>query len=327
MDLEAESSEDEVRRSNSPYFIVLMSGVVTSAMALAGVYWLNHNADNFHIMGWYANFVIPVGAMLVGAAASSGYAIASWLTGTRISRLLLAALLFLQTGAYVLAEYVEYENTMDTLKQQGMLAMQQPSFLEYYDFKARSFAWKAQGPGNQQGQPLGAWGYVFVLLGAAGFIGSGLISPAVLYNVPYCDPCQRYMKTKLVGVLPASVPVKKIAKKDKEGQAAHVREQQQAGAKANEVLDRLRSAIEEGSVDAVRQELVGAGAIRENSKLPVRTNVTLVWCNSCGDGRIKLTQVIGAGEKVQKVELSEHAAPADVVSSIRDQPEKQSKGA
>ena len=94
------------------------------------------------------------------------------------------AVLLLQTGAYVAAEYVEYGDVMDGLRQRGQMIGPEPSFPQYYDFKARSFAWKN---GNQPGQPLGGWGSVFVVLGAAGFILSGLIAPAVLYAVPYCE--------------------------------------------------------------------------------------------------------------------------------------------
>ncbi len=130
-----------------------------------------------------------------------------------------------------MAEYIEYRDVMDRLRQGGLINGPEPSFLEYYDFKARNFAWKNPGPGNQAGQALGVWGYVFVLLGAVGFCLCGLIAPALLYAVPYCATCQRYMKTKLLGVLPASVPVKKIAKNNQEAQEAHAKEQEQAAAR------------------------------------------------------------------------------------------------
>ena len=128
MDLDSAPIDEHVPRSGNPYFIVLMSGVITSVVALAGVYWLGKNTDDFHIMGWYANYVIPVGAMIVGVAAASGYAVASWLTGTRISRGLLLAVLVLQTGAYVTAEYVEYRDVMDGLRQRGLMIGPEPSF-------------------------------------------------------------------------------------------------------------------------------------------------------------------------------------------------------
>src|SRR5436190_21323339 len=100
-----------------PYLIVLLGGFITSALTLAGIYWLNRNSPDFHIMGWYANYVIPAGAIIVGLVAGSGYGIASWLTGVRISRGLLWTVVLLQTAAYVGAEYVEYRDVMAQLKQ------------------------------------------------------------------------------------------------------------------------------------------------------------------------------------------------------------------
>lgn len=316
MDLESAPIEEPVSRSRNPYFIVLMSGVVTSALTLAGVYWLGKNTNDFHIMGWYANYVIPVGAMIVGIAAGSGYAIASWLTGTRISKGLLLAVLLLQTVAYITAEYVEYRDVMDGLRQQGILIGPGPSFPQYYDFKARSFAWNKPGGGNQPGQPLGGWGYVFVLLGAAGFILSGLIAPAVLYAVPYCERCQRYMKTKLLGVLPASVPVKKIGKKDEAAQEAHAKEQEQAAASADEAVARLRVAIAAGRTDTVKQELLAAGTIKANEKLPKRVRVSLTWCKSCQEGRMVMTLVSGDVQALQETRLAEDPVAATFVGGM-----------
>ena len=51
--------------------LVLISGLVTTVLTLLGIYVLDARTD-FHIMGLYANYILPVGAILVGVAASSG---------------------------------------------------------------------------------------------------------------------------------------------------------------------------------------------------------------------------------------------------------------
>ncbi|MFL5329978.1 MAG: hypothetical protein ACJ8C4_13820 [Gemmataceae bacterium] len=317
MDVESVPSTEPGTRRQKPYFAVLICGLATSAATLAGVYWLGKNTDDFHIMGWYADYVIPAGAIIVGVAAASGYGIASWVSGTRISRSLLFAVLIIQAGAYVTAEYVEYRDVMDGLTQRGLIiGPQQPSFAQYYDFKARSFAWKDKGPGNKPGTPLGGWGYVFVLLGAAGFILSGLIAPLALYSVPYCNRCQRYMKTTLLGVVPASVPVKKIGKKDQEAQDAYAREQQQAAANAEQVIARLRTFIGEGRADEVKKELRAAGAVKANEKLPSRVRTKLIWCKTCQEGRIAMALASGQGKQQKVTTLTEDAVPAAFVGRI-----------
>lgn len=318
MDLESAPIDEHDSHLGKPYVSVLMSGVLTSAVTLAGVYCLGR--DDFYIMGWYANYVIPAGAIIVGVAAASGYAVASWLTGTRISRGLLLAVLFLQAVAYVTAEYVEYRDAVDTLRQHGMLIGPEPSFAQYYDFKARSFAWKGQGAMNQLPEPLGGWGYVFVLLGAAGFILSGLIAPAVLRSVPYCERCQRYMTTMQLGALPASAPLTKFAKRDQAAQEAHGRKDEQAAANADDAIARLRGAVAEGRADSVKRELLAAGVAKANEELPKRVRVSLIWCKSCEEGRIALVLASGQGKAVQVMKLAEDPVSAAFVGAILAKP-------
>jgi hypothetical protein len=317
-DADLELAGEPARVSRTPYFFVLQCGILTSVLALAGVYWLNKNSSDFHIMGWYANYVIPAGALIVGLVAGSGYGIASRVTGVRISRGLLWTVVLLQAGAYVGAEYVEYRDVIKQLGQAGAARVQPgrlPTFLEYYDFKARSFAWK-KDQGNGAGAPLGGWGYVFVLLGAAGFILGGLIAPAVLFAVPYCEGCQRYMSRKVLGVLPAAVPVKKISKKDTAAQEAHAREQEEAGERASSAVVRLGGAIAAGNATAVRQELSDAGSAKLNAKLPKRVDVSLAWCKSCEGGKITLTLLTGLGEHMTQVKLVEAEVGPEVVRDL-----------
>ena len=189
------------------------------------------------------------------------------------------------------------------------------SFLEYYDLKARSFAWKDRN-GQGAGNPLGVWGYVFVLLGAAGFIGGGLIAPAILYAAPYCDRCQRYMKRKTLAVLPAAVPEKNASKSDTAAQEAHAREQEAAAARADLAVARLREAISSGDVDSFRLELSAAGSAKANHNLPRRVEVAVTWCRSCLNGHIALTLVSGFGEQISQLKLEETAAHSEFIRGI-----------
>lgn len=327
MNLDTAPSEAASPRSGKPYFGVLMCGVLSSAITLAGVWVLSRTTENFNIMGWYANYVIPAGALIVGMAAGSGYGLASWLTGVRIGRGLLLAVVLLQTGSYVAAEYLEYVEVMNELrrmepnelKRLGLKLGPKMSFAQYYDYKARNFTWKEKDA-NKPGQPLGGWGYVFVLLGAAGFIGGGLLAPALLYKVPYCEPCQRYMKTQVLGVLPASVPLKKIKKHDHEAQEAHDKEQEAAAAKADEAIARLGTALQEGDTEAFQRELAEGGASKENEKLPRRVGVSLVWCQVCREGYIAMTLSTGSGQDLEQTQLEQHPVPALFVFGLTEWP-------
>src|SRR5882672_10034030 len=57
-------------KSQSRPVWVLAIGLCTTVVALAGVYALDIKGDT-NVMGWYLNYFIPVGALLVGLVASS----------------------------------------------------------------------------------------------------------------------------------------------------------------------------------------------------------------------------------------------------------------
>src|SRR5262249_50527370 len=87
-------------REEKSYSMVLLAGLATTVLALVGVYVLDVIAPDFHIMGWYANYILPAGALIVGMVASSGYGLASWFSGIKITSKLLWIVLVLQLGAY-----------------------------------------------------------------------------------------------------------------------------------------------------------------------------------------------------------------------------------
>ncbi len=69
--------------SKSPILLILL-GLVTTVAALGAVWGINLLSDDFNLMGLYMLWIIPVGALLVGVAAGSGYGMGSWWTGVRI---------------------------------------------------------------------------------------------------------------------------------------------------------------------------------------------------------------------------------------------------
>ncbi len=202
--------------------MVLAWGMATSLLTLFGVHWLNSQDSDFHIMGWYADYIIPAGAIIVGLAASSGYGLSSWFSGIKITKRLIWIILGLQVVVYFIAQYIEFSH-LHLLHENGKPV----GFFEYYDLMARSFAWK-KDHGEGHGEPLGMWGYFFRGLEILGFAGGSLIVPAVLIKAPYCAACQRYMRTRMMGIVAASVPLKKLKKNDTTGLQAHQAEQNEA---------------------------------------------------------------------------------------------------
>jgi hypothetical protein len=275
---------------------VLGTGLATTALALLGVWAANHASDNFNIMGWYGYYVIPAGALLVGLLAGSGYGVASWLTGVRISRNLLLAVLFLQVMAYFVAQYIEFRHLMATYGGEDV------GFFEYFDLTTRSFAFKSRD--GSPGGALGGWGYVFRLLEIAGFAFGGMIAPLILRAKPYCESCQIYMRTNNLGLLPAGINPQKIKKKDTEGQARFQQEHEAAWEKGMAELEELRSAATEGKTSKFN-EILEAHQLnqKEIGKLTTRISVSLSSCPSCHAGQLNAAQLSGQGDKIVRENL------------------------
>jgi len=132
------------------YAYVLSSGIATAAVTLLLVYLANVYA-NINPMGLYLDYVLPVGAMIVGILAGSGYGLVSWIAGVKIPRALLWAVVFLQCVAYFCAQYIVFENLHLVYKG----THQAVGFFEYFDATARAFAFKA--PEGESENGMGPW--------------------------------------------------------------------------------------------------------------------------------------------------------------------------
>jgi hypothetical protein len=292
--------------------LVLLAGLLTTALTLAGVWWLGRNSSDFNIMGWYANYVIPAGALLVGAAAGSGYGLASWWTGLKIRRSLLAVVLGLQLVAYAAAEYIDYRD----LVQAADVGEGAPGFLAYFHLKTMSFAWQHHGrPGN----PIGMWGYLFVGLAVVGFGAGGVVAPALLARVAYCERCQMYMRSRQLTTLPASVKHRRVSKKDADAWTAYQEEQRLAaergGARLQELADLTRSHDGYALKAAVARDNQGAKAA---AKLPARIAVHLVHCRQCLDAHLQPVALSGHGNQQKATKLERIAAGPEIAKALRD---------
>ena len=289
------------RGSTEP--IVIVGGLLTTALALAGVWFASQHGVN--VMGWYANYVIPVGALVVGLAASSGYGIGSYLTGTKVTGRLLFTVLALLTASYFLAKYVEFR----LLFPEGALREDGTSvgFWEYFDIAARSIYFKADKAGQADGSPLGLWGYGVRALEMVGFVGGGVLIPVSMRKMPYCARCQAYMKTKSVAFFAAGIPLKKISKK----KVQELQDYEQANLAAFNEADAAMKAMLAAAAKADGATLAQLAAKHPKlgnaaaQKLTLRTGVYLVHCPRCHDGLVKASQFTGAGNAVRRTEVAQ----------------------
>lgn len=292
--------------------LVLLAGLGTTALTLFGIYWMDINVPDFNAMGWHIDYIIPVGAILVGIVSALGYGIVSWISGIKIVRGLFWAVLFFQFSAYFGAQYIEFKHMDLVYKDTGNPV----PFLTYFDMSTRAFAWKDKDS-TTAGSPLGVWGYAFRGLEIIGFACGGLIVPALLMKKPYCDNCRRYMKYRSLGIIPGSAPVKKVKKSDTAGQAAAQAEQQAAFASAQGLLGMLRQMAAEGRADDFRNAVnplkIGNSAA---VKLPIRYRLAMSSCRQCAAGSLRIWEETGRGKQLKQTELPRSDASPEFVTAI-----------
>ena len=297
------------KRLNS---LVLQAGVASTAATLFLVYVLDVYA-NMNVMGWTANYVFPVGALMVGALASSGYGLASWFGGLKIQKKLMYTIFGLQVAAYFAAKYLEFHNLGPLTHRGSGLPV---GFFEYFHYSATNLAFEEHG---KVGSPLGIRGYGVRLLEIVGFAGGSLIAPGILWTTPYCDGCEVYMKTRTLALFPASVPVRKIKKGDAEGQAAYDKEQAEMVAKGKAHVEHLRTC-------AANKDLTGFltytnAAVphkKQTGKLPCRVEVALIHCKSCNGGRMTAALLAGHGKQQKRYELPAEKLAPEFVELLAD---------
>lgn len=288
---------------------VIQGGLATTFVTLAVLFLFGHYDVDFNPMGFYAWYIVPAGAILVGLCAGSGYGLVSWFRGVRIQRKLLVGVVILQFLAYGAAEYLEYRDILGRVQEEAARdgqSVDEPGFLNYYHHKAINFAWKAKH-GDGIGEPLGLFGYVFVGLAAVGFIGGGLIGPLATASQPYCAGCQRYMRTKNLGLIPASVMNRKFKKADAaEGKVEWEADNDAAATAAQTHANELIRLAEAGDVDTFRATGQSAfGPKKATDKLPIRISTDLVHCPACYRGWLRHSAVSGQGKEVRRVPVSQ----------------------
>jgi len=277
-----------------PYMIVLASGLATTALTLLLVYWLDDNA-HFNLMGFYLDYILPAGAILVGILAGSGYGLASWLTGVKIPRTMIWTVLALQCIAYFSAQYIVFAH----LHLVNPYTNQPVGFLQYFDWAARNFSFKKHN--GEPGEPFGTWGYAYRFLELAGFAFAGVLIPALVMVIPYCDPCGRYMRRTALATLPGSIRAKQPNRKDAQAVAAYEEEKEQADASAKQAIAVLGEMAASGQTGALSQALAALGpGSKAAAKLPSRYVMSLYLCPACPAGRLKVVPMTGQGKKVRQ---------------------------
>ena len=266
--------------------IVTAAGAATTLAALAAVFALAHSGEN--VMGWYANYVIPAGALLVGGLAASGYGIAAWFTGLKMTRRLMLSVCVQLLVSYFIAQYEEY---------QRLVPNGEIGFWSWFDLTTRAFAF-ANHDGTA-GSPFGAAGYAMRALEIGGYIMGGFLVPAALHKKPYCDACRTYRRQKRIALFAGGFP-------GDGGESAFVD---------------LYAAARAGNRAGVEHTIKTLGDLKdERSTNQFRSRIT-VWtvrCPRCAEGYLAAARTEGSGKQARSYPLPAQVLTGEQMRTLFD---------
>jgi hypothetical protein len=290
--------------------LVIAAGLITTLLSLAGFAWLAANTD-FNVMGWYLWYVVPIGALIVGFSAGSGYGLASWLSGRKISGAVLGAVLVLQAGAYAGAQWLEFKS-YELVEDSG----EPIDFWTYYDATTRAISFEDTRR-DTNSEELGALGYAIRALELLGFALGGVAAPAILRSKPYCEPCQSYMSTRRVGTLPAAVATRKIGRGDETARLAYQAEMTAAFERGTEQAAAIVQAAQASDAGAIRHVLEPHAVERKQiEKLLHRIQVSLSRCVHCHAGLLTCVLMSGQGNHLQTQQLASVPVSATITRTL-----------
>jgi hypothetical protein len=273
---------------------VFLSGLVTSAITLFLVY-LVRRSTSLDPMGLFVYRLCPLGAILVGACAGSGYGVRSIRSGLKCGTPFQMTCIGLLAVTFFAAHYAEFVSRGSLIARDGHAL----GFWEYFDLSARGMTWA-----GRPSEPMGAEGYLYVSVGFAGFVIGGFLSSAAALGLPYCSHCRRYLKSVNVRSVEAGVASQRLLK----GGAMADREHRAVLEGAVVWAQGLRTAIAQndlarflGSLGAGPSPMAGA------TMKPRLLQVRFVRCPSCYSGQIRVLVLTGGGMRpvVEKVYISE----------------------
>ena len=170
------------------------SGILSLVLTVALVLAVNRMTgfNGFTLTLWS---VVPVGAILAGAAASSGIHAGSRLFRTRPTQFLLP---FAVVGAALAQGVIYYGEYSNLVLGNGLRVASRIGFLNYLDIRLTT-AYLRSGSAQADIGDVGAFGYWLAVFQFAGFVLGGLATAILLEDRPACGSCSRHLRMLATG--------------------------------------------------------------------------------------------------------------------------------
>jgi len=180
-------------------WFVIQSGLITTGVALFGVYVLSNRVNDLKVMSFYLLNFIPAGPAAIGFIAASGYALGAWWSGVRVRGGLLVSILLLQVASYGVAQYVEFASMPPIYRRDTGEVI---PFLPYFHYTTLSLVSWLKDP--SQPARYSRLGYAFRGGEACMFMLGGLGSAVVLVGQPQCALCRGRLQRRRLATISAS---------------------------------------------------------------------------------------------------------------------------
>lgn len=232
---------------------VTLAGLATSLLTAVILYLLERYA-NFAVYSFMLWFIVPIGAVGAGFVASIGYYAGARILHYRPDRLLLLNIIIVSILSFVGLNYLLYA----TMTVDGKSVQDYISFPQYLHITISHMTMSSSHSYDTKKLELGMWGYGITAIQILGFAFGGLIVHGMLTSIPYCDRCERYLKT--VG-----------------SQFRYSEESEEFREKMKEIAQMIEGGQLSGAISA--QRAIGSERLAPNHLL--RSNLKLETCEQC----------------------------------------------
>ena len=264
---------------DSKDLVISMGGAATTGATVGLLIWV-YNSYGFDLSSFSFWFIIPLGALLAGMAASSGYYFSAKLTNTMPSRRIMVNMVVIAAGAWLSLLWLKYTGMTF---EDGSRVRDTVDFWTWFKVTTENMSLNIRsrgGSGFETGE-LGSWGYVRQVIQFAGFAVGGLAVYGLLQDAPTCVNCSRYTKNSRL-----TTPL--------------------APAAFDQLM--LDSGLTfPGLVDTI-------SAVAQNKGLS-QIGLELQTCPNCGD--LRVAPQIWVGREDSPTRLPAYNADADLVASIK----------
>lgn len=258
-----------MKHEKQPGVLVYVAGIATSALAL----FLSRAliARGVNVMGWYVNGILPVGATLVGMVSGVGFALASRYLNVRLTRSYVLGMITTGVLDYIAAQYFAWQSLLET----HQVSAERYSLWQYFRDTCENMSFRSSSSSGK-GAALGSFGYFFKALEVAGFALGSMLPSAILFSMPYCRSCQRYLLKHKSGFINAAARRDETLRLAKgERPAALQAAVNEVSARASQLFARVRDADLAGTVAALAETApLDKGAV-------ALVTVTLKKCPTC----------------------------------------------